>query len=114
MSKVMIVVLALSLAWLGGVLYIGNRDISDSRTVHGLLASDEFYRCRMAQRTDCFDQQDSADSEFEAAARSDWTQVFAWAAIPPAVVLPVTWLLFGRRKRKPSAAAAQDPGPRAS
>jgi hypothetical protein len=112
LSKTLIVVLVLSVAWLSGVLYIGDQGISRSRETHGLLASDEFYQCRMAQRTDCYDEQDSADSEFEAAAGADWTRVIAWAAIPPAVVLPLTWFFFGR-KRRASDSAAQDTGPQA-
>lgn len=110
MSKAVIVVLALSAAWLGSVLAIGYREMSSSRDIHVLLASDQFYQCRMAQRTDCYDQRDATDSDFEASLSSDWTRVVAWAAIPPAIISSLTWFFFGR-KRKGAGGSTQDAGP---
>jgi hypothetical protein len=99
LSKVMSVMLALSLAWIAGILVAGNRDISNFRGTNAFLTQVNFESCTKAQRADCDAERAASDRRFSAEMGEIWISVLSWALGPPAVVLTLTWFLFERGTR---------------
>ena len=53
LSKVTSVMLALSVAWIAGIVVAGNRDISNFRGTNAFLTQVNFESCTKADRADC-------------------------------------------------------------
>jgi hypothetical protein len=99
LSKVMSVMLALSAAWVAGMVVAGNRDISSFRSTNAFLTQVNFESCIKAQRATCDAERAASDQKFNAEMREIWTTVLSWALGPPLIVLVLTWFLFERRMK---------------
>jgi hypothetical protein len=101
-----LVLLTLSLIWIVGIVYYGYSGTSGSRLVNGYVAQDRWYECRKAQRTNCDSERSMLIHQYDQSAQGAWVNIIAIAAIPPALLLPLSWLLFDRKKKQTSLDAA--------
>jgi hypothetical protein len=99
LSKVTSVMLALSAAWIAGMVVAGNRDVSNFRSTNAFLTQVNFESCTKAQRADCAAEREASDRKFNAEMHEIWITVLSWALGPPLVVLTLTWFLFERRMK---------------